>query len=72
MDIVSLLAATPYASIIPYITFVIAIATAVLLLLPAPTTASSTVYSVIYGAIHFIGNLKPAPAPVAVPTPAAK
>ncbi len=62
MDIVSFIAATPYASIIPYLTFIIAIASAILLMLPVPTTASSSVYVLIYGTLHFIGNLKSAPA----------
>ena len=69
MDITTLLASLSLSSIIPYVTALIAIATAILLVLPAPTTASSGVYTVIYGAVHLVANLKPAPAPAAAPAP---
>ncbi len=69
MDITVLLASLSLTSIVPYVTAAIAFATAILLVLPAPTTTSSSVYTAIYGGVHLVANLKPAPAPVAAPAP---
>jgi hypothetical protein len=68
MDPIAFLSATPVAGIIPYLTFILAVATAALLVLPAPTPPCSRFYSGFYGTVHLVANLRPAP-PAAKPTP---
>lgn len=61
MDLVAILASTPLAGVVPYLTFIVTVATAALLMLPAPTTESSTGYKAAYGLVHMVGNLRPQP-----------
>ena len=61
MDILAVIAATPLGVLVPYITFAISIATALLLLMPAPGATSSPVYATIYNLVHLVANLKSAP-----------
>lgn len=79
MDVIAAIAATPLSVAVPYLTFAISLATALLLLLPAPTTASSPAYVTIFNLVHLIANLKSAPVataaepakPAATPIPPA-
>ena len=81
MDPNTLLAAAgnvPLSALTPWITAAVTFATLALLVLPAPTTASSPMYLAIYGIVHRVAALRAppavadaAPAPARVPTAAA-
>ena len=66
----SALGAMPVGALVPYLTFAIAVATALLLVLPAPTATSSPIYAAIFNLVHIIANLKTASAPAPAPAPA--
>ena len=70
MDMVAYLQTTTLAQFAPWVAACIAVATAIMLVLPAPTVASSAVYLTVYNFVHLIANLKAAPggfAPVLQP-----
>ena len=66
---IAAIAAMPIGNVVPWLTCAIAIATALLLVLPAPTEASGPAYAGVYNLVHIIANLKTAPG-TATRTPA--
>lgn len=69
---IAAIAAMPVGNVVPWVTFAIAIATALLLVLPAPTETSGPAYAAVYNLVHVIANLKTAPnttAPAPPPPP---
>jgi hypothetical protein len=60
-DLITALGSTPLSTLVPYVTSAIAVATALLLLLPAPGAGGWRVYAVSYNVVHLVANLRQAP-----------
>lgn len=70
VDLLTALAATPVGNLAPYFAYAVAIATVLLLALPAPGATSSAAYATIYNLIHAIANLKSWPGMASIPAKA--